>query len=122
MKKAYQVRLRNRPPSCDGCPERGIGRTKSLIKQADRDKVHVGNAVLKASGHKAGDGEDDRQDLVGRGPRRRAQPHRQAHQALHMMPRKMAGKNRGCIMASGDVQGREADCACAKVNCLVERT
>jgi hypothetical protein len=82
---------------------------QTLDEQADGDKVHVGDRVLKAGGHKGGDGEDDGQDLVGGGPRRGTQPHRQADQGVAHDAQEDGLDKVQAGLGIGDVQGREAE-------------
>ena len=56
--------------------------SRSLDKQASRDELHVGNAVLETGGHEAGDGRDDCQDLVSCGAGGIAHPDGHADQGV----------------------------------------
>src|SRR5512145_1899437 len=64
----------------DGLEELGI--PEVFDEQTNRDKVHVGDTVLKAGGDKAGDGWDDRQDLVSCGAGAVAHPDGHANQSI----------------------------------------
>src|SRR3990172_8179115 len=60
----------------------GEGRVEALDEKADRNEVHVGDAVLESSGDESGNGQDDGGDPIDRAAGAEGQPDGQTDQGI----------------------------------------